>query len=103
MSDTGVVRPSCSPWASPVVLVTKKDGSTRFCIDYHSLNQVMKHDSYPLPQVNNILDALGQSRWRSTLDLVSGYWQIPVHKDDIEKTAFMTQHRTYEFMVMLFG
>ncbi len=93
MLAAGVVQPSHSPWASPVVLVTKKDGSTRFCVDYWGLNHIM----------DNILDMLARSVWRSSLDLVSGYWQIPVHEDDIEKMAFVTWHGTFEFTVMPFG
>ncbi len=103
MLGAGVVWPSHSPWASPVVLVTKKDGSTRFCVDYWGLNCITKCDSYPLPHVDDILDMLAGSVWRSSLDLVSGYWQIPVHEDDIEKMAFATQHGTFEFTVMPFG
>jgi hypothetical protein len=75
----------------------------RFCVDYRGLNHITKHDSYPLPCVDDILDMLAGSVWQSSLDLVLGYWQIPVHEDDIEKTAFATCHGTYEFTVMLFG
>ncbi len=103
MLKAGVVQPSHGSWASPVVLVTKKDGTTRFCVDYRALNRITKKDSYPLPRVDLILDTLAKSVWRSSLDLVSGYWQIPVHERDIEKTAFATQHGTFEFTVMPFG
>jgi len=78
MLAASVIQPSKGPWASPVVLVTKKDRTTRFCVDYQVLNQLTKKDSYPLPHVNVILDTLAKSVWRSTLDLVSGYWQILV-------------------------
>jgi hypothetical protein len=103
MLGAGVVRPSHSLWASPVVLVTKKDRSTQFCINYCGLNQVTKQDSYPLPHVDNILNMLAGSVWRSSLNLILGYWQIPVHKDNIEKTVFATRHGTFEFTVMPFG
>ncbi len=103
MLIAGVMWPSHSLWASPVVLVMKKDGSTQFCIDYHRLNHVTKQDSYPLPQVDNILDMLVGSVWQSSLDLMSGYWQILVHKEDGEKTTFATRHGMCKFMVMPFG
>ena len=78
----GVIEPSKSPWASPVVLVRKKDGSTKFCVDYRKLNAATKKDSYPLPQTDTTLDAFGGSMWFSTLDLQSGYWQVEMDKDD---------------------
>ena len=104
MLVTGVVRPSSSPWASPVVIVTKKDGKPRFCIDYRRLNKVTRRDAYPLPRIDDILDNLRGSRYRSSIDLTSGYWQIPVAEVDIEKTAFVVNGRgLFEFLVMPFG
>ena len=103
MQDSGVVQPSSSPWASPVVMVRKKDGTHRFCIDYRDLNAVTKADTYPLPHINDLLDQLGKSHYFSTLDLASGYWQIRVHPDSCEKTAFVTPQGLYEFQVMPFG
>ena len=103
MQASGVIQPSSSPWASPVVMVRKKDGSHRFCIDYRRLNMVTKPDLYPLPRIDDLLDQLGKSRYFSTLDLAAGYWQIRVHPKAIEKTAFITPHGLYEFRVMLFG
>ncbi len=76
MLDRGVIEPCQSSWASSVVLVTKKDGTTRFCIDYHKLNDVTKKDAYPLPRIDDTLDALCGSMYFSTLDLYSGYWQV---------------------------
>jgi len=103
MLAASVIQPSKGPWASPVVLVTKKDRTTRFCMDYQVLNQLTKKYSYPLPRVNVILDTLTKSVWQSTLNLVSSYWQIPVQERDIKKTAFATQHRMFKFTVMLFS
>jgi len=76
MQDQGIVQPSSSPWASPVVLVPKKDGTLRFCIDYQRFNSITRKDVYPLPRVDDILTALGDSKYFSSLDLASGYWQI---------------------------
>ena len=90
MEEMGVVQPSISPWASPIVLVRKKDGTLRFCVDYCALNSVTKKDTFPLPRTDDLLDQLGQSCYFSTLDLASGCWQIEVHPDSLEKTAFVT-------------
>ena len=107
MQDGGVIQPSSSPWASPVVLVGKRDGTLRFCIDYRDLNSATKADTFPLPRVNELLDQLGKSKYfstlDSTLDLASGYWQVQVHPDSCEKTAFVTHQGLYEFQVMPFG
>ena len=72
MLKKGVIEPSSSPWASPVVLVTKKDGSTMFCVDYRKLNDVTRKDAYPLPRIDDTLDALKDSMYFSTLDLYLG-------------------------------
>ena len=74
MQKPGTIEPSVSPWASPVVLVKKKDGSTRFCVDYLKLNDLLKKDSYLLPRIESTLDELAGSTWFSTLDLKSGHW-----------------------------
>lgn len=103
MQDAGVIRPSSSPWASPIVLVRKKDGSLRFCIDYRALNSVTKADTFPLPRIDDLLDQLGKSKYFSTLDLAAGYWQVRMHSDSQEKTAFVTHQGLYEFQVMPFG
>ena len=103
MQSQGVIEPSSSPWASPVVLVRKKDGSLQFCIDYRHLNLVTKPDVFPLPRMDDLLDQLGQSKLFSTLDLASGYWQVKMHPDSREKTAFITHQGLYEFKVMPFG
>jgi Reverse transcriptase (RNA-dependent DNA polymerase) len=103
MEANGIVRRSFSPWASPVVIVGKKGGDKRLCIDYRKLNAVTKIDAYPLPRIDDLLDSLGGSQWFTTLDLASGYWQVSMHPDDVEKTAFITPSGLYEFLVMPFG
>ena len=103
MQRNGVIQPSKSPWSSPVVLVQKKDGTLRFCVDYRGLNAVTKADTFPLPRIDDLLDQLGKSRYFSTLDLSSGFWQIRIHPDSMEKTAFATPQGLYEFRVMPFG
>ena len=103
MLQDDIIQPSNSPWASPIVLVQKKDGSIRMCVDYRKLNVVTRKDAYPLPRIDDTLDTLSGSKWFSRLDLISGYWQVEVNKEDREKTAFCTHERLFEFKVMPFG
>ena len=103
MLKDGIIEESTSPWSSPVVLVAKKDGSLRFCVDYRKLNNVTKKDSYPLPRIDGTLSTLAGSRWFSILDLRNGYCQVGLHPDDKEKTAFSTGSGLYQFAVMPFG
>lgn len=99
----GVIRESTSPWASPMVFVRKKDGTTRPCVDYRKLNDVTRRDAYPLPRVDDCLDCLSGAKIFSTLDLQSGYWQIEVKEKDRPKTAFVTRSGLYEYITMPFG
>ncbi|CAF4948130.1 unnamed protein product [Rotaria socialis] len=103
MLDQGIFSPSTSSWASPVILVPKKDGSLRFCIDPRKLNTVAIRDAYPLPRIDDTLDSLQQAKFVSTLDLRSGYWQVEMDKDVRQKTAFVTHEGLFEFNVMSFG
>jgi Reverse transcriptase (RNA-dependent DNA polymerase) len=92
MKELDVVEPARGPWASPVVLIPKPDGSIRFCVDYRRLNAVTTKDSYALPRIDDSLDSLGGAQYFTTLDANSGYWQIEVAPEDQDKTAFTT-HR----------
>ena len=103
MLSRNIIEPAQGPWSSPVVLVKKKDGATRFCVDFRKVNQVTKKDAQPLPRIDDTLDALGSAQWFSTLDLASGYWQVEVDPADKEKTAFATQQGLFQFKVMPFG
>ncbi|GBM54305.1 Retrovirus-related Pol polyprotein from transposon 297 [Araneus ventricosus] len=103
MVDNGITEESSGPWASPIVLVKKKDGSTRFRVDYRKLNEITIKDSYHLPRIDDTLDALNGSQWFSTLDLKSGYWQFEIQPEYKEKTAFTTGQGLWQFKVMPFG
>lgn len=99
----GVIRPSKSPWSSPLVMVRKKDGSTRFCVDFRRLNESTVGDSFPIPRIDDSLDALGGAKLFTTLDLAKGYWQVPVQESDRAKTAFACHKGLFEFNTMPFG
>ncbi|XP_059582206.1 uncharacterized protein LOC132243291 [Alligator mississippiensis] len=103
MLQLGVVRPSRSPWRSPLVPIRKPDGSLRLCVDYRRLNALATFDAFPMPQVDKLIERIGEAQYISTLDLAKGYWQIPVALADRPKTAFGMPWGLYEFVRMPFG
>ncbi|GET51364.1 retroviral-like aspartic protease 1 [Rhizophagus irregularis DAOM 181602=DAOM 197198] len=84
-----IIQESCSPWSSPVVIVNKKTGDKRFCIDFRKINQITITDAYPLPRIDDLLEKFRVAKWFTTIDLASGYWQIEMKEEDKEKTAFI--------------
>ena len=98
-----VIKESSSPWASNIVMVKKKDGTSRLCVDYRKLNDVTVKDAYPLPRIDDSLVQLSGSKWFFSLDLNSGYWQVETDPKDREKTAFTSRKGLFEFVVMPFG
>ena len=103
MLKDGVIRESNSPWSSPIVMIKKKDGSWRFCVDFRKVNSMTQKDAYPLPRIDETLEALTGSQFFTTLDLASGYWQVEMEEADRKKTAFSTCEGHFEFNVMPFG
>lgn len=103
MLSLGVIEESASEWSSPIVLVPKKDGSMRFCIDFRKINASTKFDPYPMPRIDEMVEKIGKAKYISTLDLCKGYWQVPMASESKEITAFRTPFGHYQFKVMPFG
>ena len=103
MLEAGIIVPSESEWSSPVVLVKKKDATIRFCVDFRKLNKVTEKEHWPLPLIQDAFDSLSGSKYFTSLDLFSGYWQIPMAKDMMHKTAFVSHMGVYEYKVLPFG
>ncbi len=103
MLNKGVIVPSSSEWASAPVLVRKKDGSVRYCIDFRAVNSLCVKDAFPIPNLDECLDTLSGCKYMSTLDMAAGYWQIEVDPADRHKLAFITRYGLFEFVRMPFG
>lgn len=103
LRQLNIIEYSRSPWSSPVVPIKKKDGSLRLCIDYRQLNKVTKPDRFPMPNMTDLVFSLHGTMFFSTLDLVKGYYQVPLHPDSSECTAFSTSRNHYQFKRLSFG
>jgi hypothetical protein len=101
--EQGFVRPSASPWGSPILFMEKKDGTKRMCIEYRTLNSMTIKNKYPLPRIEDLLDRLKKAKLFSKIDPRSGYHQMKIREQDIPKTAFTTWYGLYKFVVVSFG
>ena len=101
--DRGLIRPSTSPYASPIIFVKKKDGSFRLCVDYRALNNMTVKNRYPLPRIDDLLDRLHGAKYFTKIDMASGYHQVRLAEKDIHKSAFRTRYGHYEYIVLPFG
>lgn len=103
MLEMDIIEPSTSAWSSPIVIVPKKDGTLRVCLDFRKLNAVSKFDAYPMPRIDELVERIGRAKYITTLDLCKGYWQVPLEKTSREYTAFRTPVGLYHFKTMPFG
>ena len=103
MLKAEIITPSESPWAAPIVLIDKPDSRIRFCVDYQKLNHVTKMDAYPMPRLDDLIETIGWYNCITCIDLTKGFWQILMHPEDQEKTAFRSPLGLFEFRVMAFG
>ncbi len=103
MLEMEVIEPSRSDWRGPVVIVPKKDGTLRVCVDFRKLNAQSGFDAYPMPRIDDLLEIIGQAQYITTLDLCKGYWQVPLDNDSKQYTAFRTPSGLYHFTVLPFG
>jgi hypothetical protein len=101
--DKEYIGPSVSPWGAPILFVKKKDGTLRLCIDYSQLNKMTIRNKYHLPRINDLFDQVGGQFFPSKLDLRSGYHQVRIKDEDINKTTLRTRYEHYEFVLILFG
>ena len=99
MLKHGIIEPSQSEWSLPCILVPKKDGTYRFCVDFYMVNLVKKTDSYPIPRVEDCINRIGNAKYISKLDLLKGYWQVPLTLRAKEISAFVTPERFYQYKV----
>jgi len=103
MLDKGVIEPSFSPWSAAVVLIKRKNGTPRFCLDYRCLNAVTKKNVYPMPRADDLLHRFEGAQYFSSMDVRNGFWHIPIHPDDKEKTGFITPEGLFQFKRVPFG
>lgn len=101
--EHGLAVPSSSPWCSPCLLVPKPDGTSRFCTDYRKVNQLTKSDSFPLPRIDDCVDRIGQAKFVTKLELLKGYWQVPLTDRASEISAFATPDVFLQYKVLPFG
>jgi len=99
----GIIRPSTSPWSSPVLTIPQKNGGVRLCVDFREINKLLPQDSYPLPLINDLLASVSKAKFLTTLDLTQGYHQVGLTEDSIPKTAFTVHNGKYEYLHMPFG
>lgn len=102
MKQLGIIEPSNSEWSSPLVIVPKKDGSLRVCVDFRKLNAQSRFDAYPMPRIDDLLERIGQARYITTLDLCKGYWEVPLDLNSKPYTPFRAPVGLFQFTVLPF-